>query len=882
VVATDTQTAGHRAILTRTVAFLLACAALALLFGAKAGVAAATEPTCNSSSMYIVAHEDDTLIFQSPTLAQEIESGRCVRSVFLTAGDAGKSATYWHSRETGVEAAYALLAGVADEWQGSTVTAAGHTLLLRTLTADPGVSIVFMRLPDGGFPEGLGYAATGNQSLMKLWNGGNKASPSITSISAIDGTNSYTYNGLIETLSGLITAFEPRVIGTQDYNETFSTGDHKDHVATAYFVRQAQKSYAKPHTLLAYEGYESSSQPENVGGTLLEAKKSAFYLYGLYDEGACHEDGACSASPYPPWLRRQYVAGQETTGVVANAGNFQNVGPSTTITLNGSASSGSSGKALTYKWTQTGGPTVTLSGSTTAKPTFVSPSSKATLTFSLVVRDGVTESRADSVTVKVAVPEPPVAAPGPPQTVAAGATVTLDGSASTDPAGRNLTYAWTQTAGPTVSLSSTATAKPTFTAPAGPATLTFSLVVNNGQQNSQAATVTVTIEGAAGESNVASLATVSASSENAGESQGSAKAVDGVISGWPGNYKAEWATQGGKAGSWLQLKWAKSYTLDRVVIYDRPNENDQITSGTLTFSDGSTVAFGALPNVGAAGLALTFAPKATTSLKLTVNTVKSTTENVGLSELEVFGKVTPETPVEEQPPVASAGPAQKVASGAAVTLDGSASTDPAGHGLTYKWTQTGGAAVTLSSTTTAKPTFTAPTGPATLTFSLVVTDGSLSSKAATVTVTVEEPVVITDKNIARTATVTASSQSPSWGQTAAKAIDGVISGYPGNYEAEWVTEGGKSASWLQLKWSKSYSVDRIVLYDRPNELDQITSGTLTFSDGSLLNFGELPNTGIGYEITFAPKATTSVKLTVNSVKSTTENVGLSEIEVFGH
>ncbi len=73
--------------------------------------------------------------------------------------------------------------------------------------------------------------------------------------------------------------------------------------------------------------------------------------------------------------------------------------------------------------------------------------------------------------------------------------------------------------------------------------------------------------------------------------------------------------------------------------------------------------------------------------------------------------------------------------------------------------QTAGPTVALNGATAAKPTFTAPTGPAT-------------------TVTVEAPAVVAETDIARSATATASSQSPSWGQTAAKAIDGVISRLP--------------------------------------------------------------------------------------------------------
>lgn len=99
--------------------------------------------------------------------------------------------------------------------------------------------------------------------------------------------------------------------------------------------------------------------------------------------------------------------------------------------------------------------------------------------------------------------------------------------------------------------------------------------------------------------------------------------------------------------------------------------------------------------------------------------------------------VVPFTP--NRPPVASAGANQLVDAGSLVTLTGAGSSDPDGDPLTYQWTQTAGAGVTLSSVTSVSPTFVAPSPSvtATLTFSLVVKDPSgLASTPSTVTVTV--------------------------------------------------------------------------------------------------------------------------------------------------
>jgi hypothetical protein len=134
---------------------------------------------------------------------------------------------------------------------------------------------------------------------------------------------------------------------------------------------------------------------------------------------------------------------------------------------------------------------------------------------------------------------------------------------------------------------------------------------------------------------VALNATATASSQDVSNSQTANKAIDGVIDGWPGDYTKEWATVGGGAGSWLKLTWTSAQTITKVVLYDRPNLNDQVTGGTLTFSDGSTVAVPSLNNDGSA-TTVTFPAKTTTSLLFTVNSVSASTGNVGLSEIQVY------------------------------------------------------------------------------------------------------------------------------------------------------------------------------------------------------------------------------------------------------
>ncbi|MCB0213463.1 MAG: DUF11 domain-containing protein, partial [Anaerolineae bacterium] len=96
----------------------------------------------------------------------------------------------------------------------------------------------------------------------------------------------------------------------------------------------------------------------------------------------------------------------------------------------------------------------------------------------------------------------------------------------------------------------------------------------------------------------------------------------------------------------------------------------------------------------------------------------------------------------ERYPVAEAGPSLVVPTGQTVTLDGSTSYDPDQNALIYKWTQNGGPAVNLSSSTAAKPTFQAPNSTATLSFQLAVADPGGLTDDDTITVQVSNQPIL--------------------------------------------------------------------------------------------------------------------------------------------
>jgi len=120
---------------------------------------------------------------------------------------------------------------------------------------------------------------------------------------------------------------------------------------------------------------------------------------------------------------------------VANAGPDQTVNFVQPVSLDGSGSSDPEGLALSYVWTLDGAQIATGPNPT------VDPFPVGARTITLTVTDDQGLSASDSMVVNV-INETPVADAGPDQTVQTLETVALDGSASSDPEGETLNYAW--------------------------------------------------------------------------------------------------------------------------------------------------------------------------------------------------------------------------------------------------------------------------------------------------------------------------------------------------------------------------------------------------------------------------------------------------------
>lgn len=369
-----------------------------------------------------------------------------------------------------------------------------------------------------------------------------------------------------------------------------------------------------------------------------------------------------------------------------DAGADRTVTAGDAVTLSGSASD-SDGSIVSWRWSRISGSSVALSGSDTSSLSFSAPGSAGVLVFNLSVTDDDGESATDQVrvTVEAAAVEnqSPSVNAGADRSVDAGERVSVTGTA-TDTDGSIVRWVWRQVSGDAVAVSGATSRQMSFTAPSVAGTLEFELTATDDDGASSSDRMRVTVQEAVNQSPTA----------NAGADQtvqvgdsvsitGSGSDADGSISSW------RWTQVSGLAVS-------LSGSTSRSLSFTSPS-----SAGTLVF-------------------------------ELTV------TDNDGASDSDRVSVQVQAAP--NQSPTVNAGADQTVSAGDSVSLSGSAA-DADGSIASWKWTQVSGASVSLSGSTGASPSFTAPNDAGTLRFQLSVTDddGATASDQVTITVEADEP-----------------------------------------------------------------------------------------------------------------------------------------------
>lgn len=438
---------------------------------------------------------------------------------------------------------------------------------------------------------------------------------------------------------------------------------------------------------LTYKWVLSSKPDKSVAALTLDTSAAPQFtadLAGTYTITLVVNDSKVSS----PASSVTVVASVTNSAPVANAGPNQNVQLGTTITLDGTASSDANSDTLSYKWSMIGRPassTASLTSTTSPNPKFTADV-MGVYTITLVVNDGKVDSSPVPVTVIASnTNSAPVANAGTAQSVVVGAVVTLDGTSSSDANNDPITFKWswgTKPSGSVAALSSDTTSKPTFTADKA-GTYVLTLIVNDNKVSSEIAAVTIT-------ASVANAAPVA----NAGANQ--------------------------------NVTAASTVTLDGSASTDANRDPLTYTWALVTKPTGSTAA-----------LSSTSTPKPTFTADLAGIYVASLMVSDGLLSSPVT-TTTVTAAVANSAPVANAGAAQSVTTGAVVTLNGTGSTDANSDTLTYRWTLASkptSSTAALSSATAASPTFTADLA-GTYVATLIVNDGKVdSSNLGTVAVT---------------------------------------------------------------------------------------------------------------------------------------------------
>ncbi|MGW4232523.1 PIG-L family deacetylase [Streptomyces sp. NPDC004980] len=278
--------------------------------------------------MQILAHPDDDLYFMNPDTRQAVDAGTPLVCVYLTAGEADgvnripgaprpapDKAAYSSARHQGLRQAYATLLGLDrfTPWETSVAELDGnHRAEVDTLTAGARrVELVFLNTAMHTGRHRLG--------LPSLWKDRRLVLRTVVADgSPLTRAGSYTYDGLVDVLAGLLEGHRPTVVHTLDPDPDiqYSTeavrradseqrgySDHADHTAAACFawaamIRWVARTTARGGEVpgfvtTAYRGYYNRHWPKNLPPGVLETKAAHLVPYGGSPDWECGNEAGC-------------------------------------------------------------------------------------------------------------------------------------------------------------------------------------------------------------------------------------------------------------------------------------------------------------------------------------------------------------------------------------------------------------------------------------------------------------------------------------------------------------------------------------------------------------------------------------------------------------